>query len=120
MDGGVHHDTAACIVRAGADILVAGSAVFEEGNARECAGRLFESALGAANEAGQEISTLAGGDGSDGRRSCSDDILWVRFPDHDRVALNGYDCALVSANSASVLDGRGDAGVEMSQATSGL
>jgi ribulose-phosphate 3-epimerase len=67
VDGGVHHDTAASIVRAGADILVAGSAIFEEGNPRECARRLLESALGAANRAGQEISTMAGGDGSNER-----------------------------------------------------
>jgi len=66
VDGGVHHNTAATIVRAGAEILVAGSAVFEEGNPRKCARRLLESALAAANEAGQEISTMAGGDGSDG------------------------------------------------------
>src|SRR5215813_5169033 len=66
VDGGVHHDTVASIVRAGAEILVAGSAVFEEGNPRKCARRLLESALAAANEAGQEISTIAGGDGSDG------------------------------------------------------
>jgi len=46
VDGGVHHDTAAGIVRAGADILVAGSAVFEEGNPGENAKRLLESALG--------------------------------------------------------------------------
>jgi len=46
VDGGVHHDTVATIVRAGAEILVAGSAVFEEGNPREGARRLLESAIG--------------------------------------------------------------------------
>jgi ribulose-phosphate 3-epimerase len=35
VDGGVHHQTVASIVRAGAEILVAGSAVFENGNPRE-------------------------------------------------------------------------------------
>jgi ribulose-phosphate 3-epimerase len=49
VDGGVHHDTVASIVRAGAEILVAGSAVFERGNPREGARRLLESALFAAN-----------------------------------------------------------------------
>ena len=53
MDGGVHHDTIARIVRAGAEILVAGSAVFEDGNPRENAKRLLESALVAANGRGQ-------------------------------------------------------------------
>lgn len=62
VDGGVHHGTVANVVRAGAKILVAGSAVFEEGNPRESARRLLESALFAANEARQEISTVAGGD----------------------------------------------------------
>jgi len=57
VDGGVHHDTAAGIVRAGAEILVAGSAVFEGDNPRENAKRLLESALLAANGPGQEIST---------------------------------------------------------------
>ena len=35
VDGGVHHDTISDIVRAGAQILVAGSAIFEEGDIRE-------------------------------------------------------------------------------------
>lgn len=35
IDGGVHHDTVADIVRAGAEILVAGSAIFEHGDPRE-------------------------------------------------------------------------------------
>jgi len=50
VDGGVHHDTIADIVRAGAEILVAGSAIFEHGGARENAGRLLESARAAVNE----------------------------------------------------------------------
>jgi Pentose-5-phosphate-3-epimerase len=53
VDGGVHHETVASIVRAGAEILVAGSAVFEGGNPRENAKRLLESALLAANGPGQ-------------------------------------------------------------------
>jgi len=59
VDGGVHHDTVAGIVRAGAEILVIGSAVFEDGNPRENSKRLLESALFAANGPGQEISTAA-------------------------------------------------------------
>ena len=50
VDGGVHHDTVADIVRAGAEILVAGSAVFEHGNARENARQLLESARAAATQ----------------------------------------------------------------------
>ena len=50
VDGGVHHDTVADIVRAGAEILVAGSAVFEEGNSRENARQLLESARAAATQ----------------------------------------------------------------------
>src|SRR5215475_2035151 len=65
VDGGVHHDTVARIVRAGAEILVAGSAVFEEGNASEGARRLLASALATANELDPEISPIAKGDGSD-------------------------------------------------------
>jgi ribulose-phosphate 3-epimerase len=47
VDGGVHHDTVADIVRAGAEILVAGSAIFEHGNPRENTKQLLESALNA-------------------------------------------------------------------------
>jgi len=50
VDGGVHHDTVADIVRAGAEILVAGSAVFEEGKPRENARQLLESARAAATQ----------------------------------------------------------------------
>ena len=38
VDGGVHHDTVTDVVRAGAQILVAGSALFEEGDIREIRG----------------------------------------------------------------------------------
>src|SRR5215468_461002 len=58
VDGGVHHDTVASIVRAGAEILVAGSAVFEEGNPKLSARRLLESGLAAASVAGQEIPAM--------------------------------------------------------------
>jgi ribulose-phosphate 3-epimerase len=50
VDGGIHHDTVSDIVRAGAQILVAGSAIFEEGNPRENARKLLEAALAAAKE----------------------------------------------------------------------
>jgi ribulose-phosphate 3-epimerase len=50
VDGGVHHDTIASIVRAGADILVAGSAIFESGNPRESARQLLQSALATTNQ----------------------------------------------------------------------
>ncbi len=57
VDGGVHHDTIANIVYAGAEILVAGSAVFEHGRPRENASRLLESARAAANEPVQDLSS---------------------------------------------------------------
>jgi ribulose-phosphate 3-epimerase len=50
VDGGVHHDTVADIVRAGAEILVAGSAIFEHGNPRENTRQLLESARAAATQ----------------------------------------------------------------------
>jgi ribulose-phosphate 3-epimerase len=50
VDGGIHHDTVANIVRAGAQILVAGSAVFEHGDPRSGATQLLESALEAASQ----------------------------------------------------------------------
>jgi ribulose-phosphate 3-epimerase len=50
VDGGVHHDTLTDVVRAGAEILVAGSAIFEHGNPRESASRLLQSALAAATQ----------------------------------------------------------------------
>ncbi len=45
VDGGVHHDTVSDIVRAGAQILVAGSAIFEKGDIRENTRKLLEAAL---------------------------------------------------------------------------
>lgn len=44
VDGGIHHDTVADVVRAGAQILVAGSAVFEHDTPRESARQLLASA----------------------------------------------------------------------------
>jgi ribulose-phosphate 3-epimerase len=55
VDGGVHHDTIADMVRAGAEILVAGSAIFEHGNPRESARQLLQSACAAA----QPLQTLS-------------------------------------------------------------
>jgi ribulose-phosphate 3-epimerase len=48
VDGGVHHDTIASVVGAGAEILVAGSAIFEQGYPRESTRQLLDSALAAA------------------------------------------------------------------------
>jgi ribulose-phosphate 3-epimerase len=50
VDGGVAHDTVARVVKAGADLLVAGSAVFAAGNAEENARELLEAARRAAGE----------------------------------------------------------------------
>jgi ribulose-phosphate 3-epimerase len=48
VDGGVAHDTIAQVVQAGADLLVAGSAVFEGGHAEENARDLLAKAKAAA------------------------------------------------------------------------
>ena len=58
VDGGVHHDTVAEIVRAGAEILVAGSAIFERGSPREATRQLLASALDAANQVVQDRSAV--------------------------------------------------------------
>ena len=50
VDGGVAHDTVARVVQAGADLLVAGSAVFAAGNAEENARLLLRAAREAAND----------------------------------------------------------------------
>ena len=50
VDGGVHHDTVADIVSAGAEILVAGSAIFDHANPRESAAQLLASASAAATQ----------------------------------------------------------------------
>lgn len=60
VDGGIHHDTVADVVRAGAEILVAGSAIFEQGNPRENASRLLKSARDAAKQPVRNLSSVAG------------------------------------------------------------
>jgi len=69
VDGGIHHNTVAEVVRAGAQILVAGSAIFEHGAPRENARKLMKSALDAAKQFVQGISPavtggVAGDDGN--------------------------------------------------------
>src|SRR5260370_8771267 len=61
VDGGIHHETVADVGRAGAEILVAGSAIFEHGNPRESASRLLESARAAVKNRVQDLSSVAGG-----------------------------------------------------------
>ncbi len=51
VDGGVGHDTVAQIVEAGAELLVAGSAVFGQGEAERDGRRLFQAAEAAARQA---------------------------------------------------------------------
>jgi len=48
VDGGVAHDTVASVVQAGADLLVAGSAVFEKGRTEQNAVELLRLARAAA------------------------------------------------------------------------
>uniref|UniRef100_E6QMR8 ribulose-phosphate 3-epimerase n=1 Tax=mine drainage metagenome TaxID=410659 RepID=E6QMR8_9ZZZZ len=50
VDGGVAHDTIAAVVQAGADLLVAGNAVFGSGDAAQNAASLLEAARRAAVE----------------------------------------------------------------------
>lgn len=50
VDGGVHHNTVVDIVRAGAEILVAGSAIFDHPTPRESASQLIESARAAVTQ----------------------------------------------------------------------
>jgi ribulose-phosphate 3-epimerase len=50
VDGGVAHDTVARVVQAGAELLVAGSAVFGSGNAEQNAKELLAAARKAAGE----------------------------------------------------------------------
>src|SRR5580704_12924706 len=56
VDGGVHHETVTDIVQAGAEILVAGSAIFEHGAPRENTRQLLESALDAATQSSRNLS----------------------------------------------------------------
>jgi ribulose-phosphate 3-epimerase len=55
VDGGVHHDTVSDIVRAGAQILVAGSAIFEEGDIRENTRKLLAAALAVAKQPAESV-----------------------------------------------------------------
>jgi ribulose-phosphate 3-epimerase len=50
VDGGVAHDTIAQVVEAGAELLVAGSAVFADGRAEQNARELLQAAQLAAME----------------------------------------------------------------------
>ena len=72
VDGGIHHETVADVVRAGAQILVAGSAIFEHGDPRESARQLLESALDASSQPVQVLSSVAAGDGTVEGRDRSD------------------------------------------------
>ena len=56
VDGGVAHDTIAQIVEAGAELLVAGSAVFGRGEAEQDGRKLLDAAQ-AASRQGREILT---------------------------------------------------------------
>jgi len=56
VDGGVHRDTVEAIVRAGAEILVAGSAIFEHGDPRKSAKSLLEFAQAAASQVAEDCS----------------------------------------------------------------
>src|SRR6266849_4477115 len=72
VDGGIHHETVADVVRAGAEILVSGSAIFEQGSPSENARQLLKSALDAAKQPVQGLSSaLAGGAAGDGGNSLS-------------------------------------------------
>jgi ribulose-phosphate 3-epimerase len=70
VDGGIHHETVADVVRAGAEILVSGSAIFEQGNPSENARQLLKSALDAAKQPVQRLSpAVVGGVAGDGGNS---------------------------------------------------
>jgi ribulose-phosphate 3-epimerase len=61
VDGGIHHETLGDVVRAGAEILVSGSAIFEQGNPSENARQLLKSALDASKQPVQDLSPVVGG-----------------------------------------------------------
>ena len=65
VDGGVHRGTVADVVRAGAELLVAGSAIFEQGDPCGNARQLLESALEAAKQPVQDLSSVMRGGGTD-------------------------------------------------------
>src|SRR5229473_105197 len=70
VDGGIHHETVGDVVRAGAEILVAGSAIFEQGDPSENARQLLKSALDAAKQPVQDLSSAVAG-AADGANSLS-------------------------------------------------
>ena len=70
VDGGIHHQTVGDVVRAGAEILVAGSDIFEHGDPRENARQLLKSALDAAKQPVQDLSSAVAG-AADGANSLS-------------------------------------------------
>ena len=57
VDGGIHYETVCDVVRAGAEILVAGSAIFEQGDPSENARQLLKSAFDAAKQPVQDLSS---------------------------------------------------------------
>jgi ribulose-phosphate 3-epimerase len=61
VDGGVAHDTVALVVEAGAELLVAGSAVFGAGNPEQDARELLEAAQLAAERMDAEPPVATGG-----------------------------------------------------------
>jgi ribulose-phosphate 3-epimerase len=58
VDGGVHEGTVADVVGAGAELLVAGSAIFEQGNPRENTSQLLALALGSTKQTVQDLSSV--------------------------------------------------------------
>lgn len=58
VDGGVHEDTVQDVVRAGAEVLVAGSAIFEKGDPRENTGHLLASAVRGTEQTVQDFSLV--------------------------------------------------------------
>jgi ribulose-phosphate 3-epimerase len=60
VDGGVAHDTVARVVQAGADLLVAGNAVFGGGEAERDARALLKAARQAAGENGRSKPRVRG------------------------------------------------------------
>ena len=72
VDGGIHRETVADVVRAGAEILVSGSAIFEKGDPSGNARQLLKSALDAERQPVQDLSpAVAGGVVGDGGNSLS-------------------------------------------------
>jgi ribulose-phosphate 3-epimerase len=53
IDGGVAHDTVSAVVEAGADMLVAGSAIYNKGGAERNAAEFLQAARAAAKASGK-------------------------------------------------------------------